>query len=349
MSNIQNYLPKNWRSLLSLNFVIAAILTFIFNGNSIKNLDFAGFMPDFLFSFLISLTLSYGISTIIEFTEKRISWIHAPVKRFFTEIISVTVYSFSIGVIFNVLSLVIFNEHFSFSNLPWTNILYSTRYPIIISLIVTAILTSRAFLFEWRRAAIASEKFRADRFQGQYQSLKNQLNPHFLFNSFNTLSSLVYDDQKKAVEFIQKLSNIYRYVIEVQKEELITVEEELAFVKNYLDLQKIRFGQNLQIIIGQISPRKYLPPLSLQLLLENAIKHNIISQAEPLKISISEENNFLLIENNLQLKDIQEGSTGIGLKNIDERLGFFTEEKLEIIKSESSFLVKLPLINDVDL
>jgi LytS/YehU family sensor histidine kinase len=203
-------------------------------------------------------------------------------------------------------------------------------------------------LFEWRRAAIASEKLRADSYQGQYQSLKNQLNPHFLFNSFNTLSNLVYDDQEKAIEFIQKLSKIYRYVLEVQKEELITVAEELVFIDNYLDLQKIRFGENLQITISKINHEGYIPPLSLQLLIENAIKHNIISSEEPLKISIEEANNYLVISNNLQLKDIGENSTGIGIENINERLGYFTNQKLIINKETHTFTVKLPLIKSIE-
>jgi sensor histidine kinase YesM len=348
MSNIKTYLPKKWRSLLSLNFVIAAILTLLFNTKAIKNFDVAGFLPDFLYSYLISLTLSSGITIIIETTDKRLSWINAPVKRFFTEITSVTLYAFTIGVIFQSVDLLILSDKFTFSNLPWDYVLYSTRYPIIISLIVTAILTSRAFLLEWRRVAIASEKLRADNYQGQYQSLKNQLNPHFLFNSFNTLSSLVYDDQEKAVEFIQKLSKIYRYVLEVQKEELITIAEELRFVQNYLDLQKIRFGSNLKIHLDEIQSDRYIPPLSLQLLLENAIKHNIISTEYPLTIAITENNNYLIVKNTLQLKDIGEASTGIGISNINERLSFFTDERLIIEKTKDSFVVRLPLIKNID-
>ncbi|MFQ3214994.1 MAG: hypothetical protein ACI9L9_002517 [Marivirga sp.] len=347
MSNIEKYLPKKWRSLLGLNFVIAIAISVIFNSDAIKNRDLTSFLYNFLYSYAISLTLSAGITIIIERTEKQMSWVKVPVKRFFIEIISVTIFAFAIGLIFNSLNLMIFNDY-AFSKLPWDRVIYSTRYPITISLIVTAILTSRAFLFEWRRAAIASEKLRADSYQGQYQSLKNQLNPHFLFNSFNTLSNLVYDDQEKAIEFIQKLSKIYRYVLEVQKEELITVAEELVFIDNYLDLQKIRFGENLQITISKINHEGYIPPLSLQLLIENAIKHNIISSEEPLKISIEEANNYLVISNNLQLKDIGENSTGIGIENINERLGYFTNQKLIINKDTHTFTVKLPLIKSIE-
>ncbi|MDX1372528.1 MAG: histidine kinase, partial [Nitrososphaeraceae archaeon] len=311
MSHFDAYVPKKLRSLLKLNLIIAIVITLFFNSRAIMALDYERVIINFIYSYLISLTLSYGITTIIDITNRRYSWIDAPLKRFLIELISVSIYSFAIGCLFNIISILIFNDYYTISNLPWNKILSNALYPVYIALFVTAILTSRAFLFEWRKAAIASEKLRADRFEGQYQSLKNQLNPHFLFNSFNTLTSLVYDDQSKAVDFIQRLSKIYRYVLEVQKEELIKVEDELRFLNNYIELLKVRFSENLNIKIHSIDGQKYLPPLSLQLLLENAIKHNIISAADPLFIEIYEKDEMLVIKNNLQLKSSSENSTGI--------------------------------------
>jgi LytS/YehU family sensor histidine kinase len=146
------------------------------------------------------------------------------------------------------------------------------------------------------------------------------------------------------VTFIQKLSKIYRYVLEVQKEELVTLAEELRFLESYVGLQKIRFGENFQVEI-EITNRAYLiPPLSLQLLIENAIKHNEISSKAPLKISIKQIEDSLLIENNLQKKDINEKSTGVGLKNIESRLAFFTERQLAVVQKENMFQVELPIL-----
>ena len=348
MSHFDAYVPKKLRSLLKLNLIIAIVITLFFNSRAIMALDYERVIINFIYSYLISLTLSYGITTIIDITNRRYSWIDAPLKRFLIELISVSIYSFAIGCLFNIISILIFNDYYTISNLPWNKILSNALYPVYIALFVTAILTSRAFLFEWRKAAIASEKLRADRFEGQYQSLKNQLNPHFLFNSFNTLTSLVYDDQSKAVDFIQRLSKIYRYVLEVQKEELIKVEDELRFLNNYIELLKVRFSENLNIKIHSIDGQKYLPPLSLQLLLENAIKHNIISAADPLFIEIYEKDEMLVIKNNLQLKSSSENSTGIGLQNINERLQYFSSKQLKIKKTEEYFEVYLPLIKSID-
>ena len=341
--------PKNWRvldnlaSLIKVNLIIAACITISFHPEKVFDLAILKEWPEFTYSFFISFVLSWGISVIIDFTDRKISWIHAPGKRFVVEVLSVSTYAFIIGISFSTVSL-IWIYGYSLSDLSWAILLRSTKWPIIISLLVTAIFTCRAFLFEWRAAAIATEKLRADRYQGQYQSLKNQLNPHFLFNSLNTLTNLVYDDQKKAVGFIQKLSKIYRYVIEVQKEELIPLHEEINFIQSYIELQKMRFGDNFQVEIGKLDFTKLIPPLSLQLLLENAIKHNVISTEDPLQVKIEQQGNLLLITNNLQKKELMEDSTGIGLNNIDERLKFFSDHGLAIIQTEEYFQVQLPLI-----
>src|SRR5690606_31960409 len=132
--------------------------------------------------------------------------------------------------------------------------------------------------------------------KGQYQSLKDQLNPHFLFNSLNVLSNLVFEDATKSSKFIQQLSKIYRYVLEVHQEELVSLERELAFAENYLSLQKIRFEDALNFKMEvELGDNYYLPPLSLQLLLENAIKHNIVSRDKPLEIIISQNKDELTV------------------------------------------------------
>jgi len=343
--NIKKNWPKEVWTYSKISLLIAAVIYVSFNHIFLWSWEFFEAWEEFVYSFLISMALSLGISKIIDFTDNHISWIQAPVKRLFTELTTVIVYAFLISIIFSVFSLVLLNPNYNFTNLPWDNILRNSKFPIYISLFMTAILTSRAFLFEWRSAAIATEKLRGDRFQGQYQSLKNQLNPHFLFNSLNTLSNLVYADQEKAITFIQKLSKIYRYVLEVQKEELVSLKQELTFLESYLGLQKLRFNENLQIEINVPQQEKLLPPLSLQLLIENAIKHNVVSADDPLKISIVQLDNFITVTNNLQPKDISEDSTGIGLNNIKSRLAFFTDEELSVSKNEHEFIVSLPLLD----
>ncbi|QSE98786.1 sensor histidine kinase [Fulvivirga lutea] len=337
---------KNLRLLILINLIIALVITISFNLDTIGTSAFFTKWPEFIYSFLISFTLSYGISFITDKTDQRISWIQNPLKRLLVEVTAVSLFAFIVSLLFSTLILVSFYDH-NFETLPWQTLMWRTRYAILISLFITLIFTSRAFLFEWRSAAIASEKMRADKFEGQYQSLKNQLNPHFLFNSFNTLSNLVHEDQDKATEFIQKLSKIYRYVLEVQKEELVSLGQELSFLESYIGLQKLRFGDSLLVSMDVKHKNLLIPPLTLQLLLENAIKHNIISKDQPLEIKIFDKEDSITISNNLQPKDVGENSTGIGLENIRSQLNYFTSSKLNVIKSDDAFVVEVPLLKDL--
>lgn len=146
---------------------------------------------------------------------------------------------------FTVFAFALIEWNFPAGQIPWHTILKFTFTPMTIALVFMAIFTSRAWLMEWRKSAIETEQLRSEKLASQYQSLKDQLNPHFLFNSLNALSNLVYDDADRSAAFIQKLSKIYRYVLDVQQEELVDLDRELDFAKNYLELQKIRFEENL--------------------------------------------------------------------------------------------------------
>ncbi len=149
------------------------------------------------------------------------------------------------SVFFTVFAFALIEWNFPAGQIPWHTILKFTFTPMTIALVFMAIFTSRAWLMEWRKSAIETEQLRSEKLASQYQSLKDQLNPHFLFNSLNALSNLVYDDADRSAAFIQKLSKIYRYVLDVQQEELVDLDRELDFAKNYLELQKIRFEENL--------------------------------------------------------------------------------------------------------
>ena len=157
--------------------------------------------------------------------------------------------------------------------------LYGTLYfSAGITIVISLFMEGRAFLNNWRKAALDAERLQKENARAQYDALKNQVNPHFLFNSLNALTQLVYEDQDKAATFIKQLSEVYRYVLDTREKELVTIDEELSFIRSYLFLQQIRFGQKLQISILVDSRDTLLPPLALQILVENAIKHNIISE-----------------------------------------------------------------------
>jgi LytS/YehU family sensor histidine kinase len=160
------------------------------------------------------------------------------------------------------------------------------------------------------------------------------------------LSSLVYQNQDKAVEFINELSKVYRYVLDSKNAELVSLQEELAFLEHYIYLLKIRFGTNISFIINidKDTENLYLPPMCLQMLVENTIQHNETSQAKPLEVNIFTKNNRLYIMNTIQPRSDKAESSQMGLKNIQIRYSYFTDEKIEIIQNEQLFTIILPLI-----
>ena len=180
----------------------------------------------------------------------------------------------------------------------------------------------------------------------QFEVLKNQINPHFLFNSMNVLSSLIATKPEKAIQFTTHFSRLYRRLLELREEIFISVEQELTFVEDYLFLQKMRFEDNLnlKIVIATEKRKAQIPPFALHLLIENAIKHNIVSMDMPLDISIFDEGNFLKVANNLQLRGEQISSTKIGLSNLQARYELITKDKIEFFKTEKEYVVKIPLL-----
>lgn len=181
--------------------------------------------------------------------------------------------------------------------------------------------------------------------QSQFEALKNQVNPHFLFNSMNVLSSLIAANPPKAIEFTNQFSKVYRTLLERGSELIIPLKQELDFVESFLFLQKMRFD-NLEVKFN-IPPKNLtdcLPPFALQLLVENAIKHNIISEEKPLKINVFWDDDFLVISNNLQPRGSLAESTGIGLKNLNARYEMITPQRPTFSKVGPDFIARIPLI-----
>lgn len=199
---------------------------------------------------------------------------------------------------------------------------------LLIGLLVTVILLSfeigGQLLQGWKRSILEVEKYKTESINAQLQNLKSQINPHFLFNNLSVLSSLVYDDADKAVDFINQLSKVYRYVLEQKDTELVTLESEMKFIEAYIYLLKIRFGNNIEFHIDIPTPNKamILPPMSLQILFENAIKHNEVSSEHPLHIYLTAVNCKLEVKNLMQIRIQNEAPSNTGLKNIIERYRF---------------------------
>jgi sensor histidine kinase YesM len=180
----------------------------------------------------------------------------------------------------------------------------------------------------------------------RYEVLKNQVNPHFLFNSFNTLSSLIQNNQDKAVDYVNNMSDVFRYVLESSKKEQVTVDEEIRYLQAYIQMLKGRFGEKLQFKV-EIAPdflQFLLPPMAMQILVENAVKHNVVSQKQPLRIRIFTEGPLLTVSNTIQEKKIKEPSTGLGLFNLNQRCKYLSDNELMVKRTEQVFLVTIPLM-----
>jgi sensor histidine kinase YesM len=199
-----------------------------------------------------------------------------------------------------------------------------------------------------QQVGIELERTKSDNLAAQYELLKQQVNPHFLFNSLNTLKYMVESGDAHTVDFILKLSDFYRFTLESRRQDLIRLTEELNILNAYVFLLKARFeeGIDLSINIRQEYYQTLIPPFTLQLLVENCIKHNIVSLERPLQISLYADNDFIVVENRVQLKKTPEASMGMGLENINQRYLHLLDKSIAIQASETLFTIKLPVIHE---
>jgi len=217
---------------------------------------------------------------------------------------------------------------------------------ILINLVFYMFLNLLQQNYENQHVNMELERFRNDNLSAQYDLLKQQVNPHFLFNSLNTLKAMVESNDDQSVDFILKLANFYRYTLESRKLDLIHVREEMDILSAYLFLQKARFDDGF-IFTSKLDDEvleTLIPPFTLQLLVENCLKHNIVSLHRPLNISIYREGGMLVVENQIQLKNNEESSLGVGLKNIELKYSHLLDRKVEILNDQQLFQIKLPLI-----
>lgn len=215
------------------------------------------------------------------------------------------------------------------------------------SFLIVATYEAIYYFIQYKKVIIDRERLETQHVQTELRYLRNQINPHFLFNSLNTLMNLIPLDQDRAMSYLSKLSKFYRHAVNAQEEKLIPVKKEIEFATLYMSLLEERFrkGVNFEMELSDIRGGQ-IPPLSLQLLIENAVKHNVVSKDQPLTISINynKENQYLTIENNIQKKLDAVASTGMGLENIRKRFSFFTERPIHIAETEEKFVVQLPII-----
>jgi two-component system, LytTR family, sensor kinase len=232
-------------------------------------------------------------------------------------------------------------------------ILIEHRYLFLITLLFAYFINAnyeRLFLFiELTETGIMAEKYKKDSIESKFNNLKNKINPHFLFNTFNALSEVIEEDPPKASKLVSELTDVYRYVFDYQETNWVSLKREVDFIYSYINLFKMRFEDNL--VTDITIPTEYLDyniaPLTLQILVENAVKHNIISSKKPLKIAIEAKNNSIVVRNTLQLKSIINSGSSFGLKNLKERYKHLTSNEVDISQTNEEFIVKVPLIKEL--
>jgi len=339
------YTPFTIFKFLLANVVLSFFLIFIFMTGVINDLHSFGI--GFFWAFSISITQWTGLQYTHVYLDRKISWIETPVKKTFIEILAFLGYSMSAFVLVQ-----LFNYYIWLGISPsesMGSIFISIPYTLLVSLIISLIFTAIGFFHAWKNSFIQAEKLKVEMMAYKYESLRNQINPHFLFNSLNVLSDLVYEDQAMAVKFIQQMSDLFRYVLDSRDKELVPLKDELEFIRSFTFLLKTRFEDKLVIECDvQANSEDFIVPMTLQLLIENAVKHNEISEAFPLRISIRKDKDCLEVENNLQLKNVGEDSKKTGLKNIIQQFAFFSNQPIEIIPSEVNFLVRVPILKSLE-
>ena len=296
--------------------------------------------------FMYAFVLSSINGFFYKYVETKFSWKESSKKRLITGALgSVVLTMLGLTLLRFVTLVVISGKPFeSFLNDPHAKSYY--LFGLVVTLFVSLIFHAIFFYKALTEKKVKEQQIVAKTETAKYESLKSQIDPHFLFNSLNVLTSLIGENPKQAEKFTTKLSKVYRYVLEQKSKDLIDLDEELLFAKTYMELLKMRFENAVTFEIPEKSsnPELKIIPLSLQLLLENSIKHNVVSEGNPLTVKIEEKEGYLIVTNNFNPKSVLEKGTKVGLQNIVDRYHLLTLKKVEITKTSESFTVKLPLL-----
>ncbi|MCB0463539.1 MAG: 2TM domain-containing protein [Flavobacteriaceae bacterium] len=295
---------------------------------------------------LYSFVLGYSNMVYFNYLASRTWQSNSRVKRFIIGIGGATIITlFGLFILRVIQSVGFFGKDFKtfLAQETWQNY----GFGLWITLTIVIIFHFIYYYNEYQQKRIKEQKVIAGTASAKFDALKNQLDPHFLFNSLNVLTSLIDENPESAQKFTTALSKVYRYVLEQKNKDLVTVNEELEFAKTYMSLLKMRFEDSIIFEIPEQAsdPESKVVPLSLQLLLENAVKHNMVTSTKPLHIKIYETNNLLVVENNLQPKQIVKKSSGVGLDNIKQRYDLLTDRKVNINQKANSFAVAIPMLS----
>ncbi|MFQ3180866.1 MAG: two-component system LytT family sensor kinase [Polaribacter sp.] len=328
---------------LKITLIFALLFTLINQNFSLKAIGYT-----LLISAMYSFGLGFIQGVINDSLSNKWDWIEHTNTRIWAGIVTTVLYTVPAVLLIDYVNFIVISGH-NIDRFFSGRYLYEHVFYIILSFGISAFIHARGFMIQWKNSVkqeSTKQEIVAKTETAKFESLKNQLDPHFLFNSLNVLTSLIGENPQQAERFTTKLSKVYRYVLEQRNKDLVPIEEELKFAKTYMELLGMRFEDAVKFNIPESISNDALKivPLSLQLLLENAVKHNVVSSSKPLTINIYEEGNYLIIENNINPKEAIGKSTKVGLQNVADRYGLITDKGVKIANNNKTFRVSLPLL-----
>ncbi|MEP6261737.1 MAG: 2TM domain-containing protein [Gillisia sp.] len=326
----------------SILFLIAVVFSVIAEGTMVFNMDLLKELGIYI---MYSVPLTFVNGYFFNVINHRVNWQKFKKFKFTIGLLGSVFLTLITLFIVRIIHKVVLQKYTYNEFLNSENTLFYFS-ALLATLVITLFFHALYYYKELQEKKVKEQQVIAGTASAKFESLKNQIDPHFLFNSLNVLSSLIEENPENAQKFTTSLSRIYRYVLEQKDKELVSVEEELAFARTYMDLLSMRFENSLFYEVPKtlVNPEARVVPLSLQLLLENAIKHNTVSESKPLRIRIYEEGNYLVVENNFQKKEVLNPRRGVGLANIINRYHIVTNRKVVIDQNSDKFQVKLPVL-----
>lgn len=290
-----------------------------------------------------SMMIWFGCAFIADSYREKISWTEKPYTRLVLSVGATAILVVFTQFITLSMMMAIYPD-FSVRNVLARLSLSDYLITFMITMSVSAILYGRGFFLEWRTKLEEAEHYKREKLLYQYEMLRNQVNPHFLFNNLSVLSNLVHKDANLAESFINKFSKVYRYVLDSRMKETVSIAEEVKHLEDYLFLMKIRFGDGFNFELKLDQGVGEVVPMTLQMLAENVFKHNATSPSNPIWLSVKNEHDYITMTNN-KIPRQQTEESGIGLKNIRERYAYLTEKQVIVVDESELFTVKIPLIS----
>jgi len=328
-----------WIKIIGIPFIGIGMPVIFYDGS-----DITGLLLWILISVCLTFIIWVGSQKIVRYLWTKYPWEKRPFRHLLINI-------FFLAFLSVLLIIILYGINNLFNNYSpgYWHELKGVHVAIILLTFFTTSVYEGIFLFnKWKKSVMLSALLEKENIRAQFEALKNQVNPHFLFNSLSVLASLIPKDTDKALEFVNEFSKIYRYVLEIKDQSAVELGSELKFVKSYIYLQKIRFSDNLDLDL-RIDPNRMaelILPLSVQMLIENAIKHNEISDIQPLTITITNNDKSLIIKNNLHPVMYDESSSKTGLKNLKDRYKLLSDLEPVFFIEENEFIAELPFLDN---